>query len=209
MTDVPGAQAIAGFAGSNLFFRIANRWVMPPQARPERKRSAPHFRGRRSSSASSPSEDSPARRPSVAQSAINKYIYGTDFLAGNGYNYVVFHISSYCFGRTGTAIVRFHGAPPVASPPPLWGRIKEGGRAILSRPDPSNATISTIRATPQPTRPRKSNYGSNYGDTITVTRPPLPFYSALRAMVSYDPHGQLRRAGPSHHVTQRGNRGGK
>jgi hypothetical protein len=79
---------------------LANRWVLPPQARPERKRSARHFRRRRSSSAKLSVRDSPVRRPLVAQSAINKYIYGTDFLAGNGYNYVVFHFSSYCFGRT-------------------------------------------------------------------------------------------------------------
>jgi hypothetical protein len=37
-----------------------------------------------------------------------------------------------------------------ASPPPLWGRIKEGGRAVLRNKRAAHSIISSVRTTPHP-----------------------------------------------------------
>jgi hypothetical protein len=53
-------------------------------------------------------------------------------------------------------LLSLRGDRPDASPPLLWGRIKEGGRAVLrDKGAAPHSTLSSVCATPHPTRPHK------------------------------------------------------
>jgi hypothetical protein len=48
-----------------------------------------------------------------------------------------------------------------AFPPPLWGRIKEGGRAGLRDKSSAASITSSVGATPTPARPHKGGGCAN------------------------------------------------
>jgi hypothetical protein len=65
--------------------------------------------------------------------------------------------------------------PARKSPPPLWGRVREGGRAELSESSQQSATISKVCATPLPGPPPQGGRGFKsdaVGDRATKSARP-------------------------------------
>jgi hypothetical protein len=64
-------------------------------------------------------------------------------------------------GHQSALLLGLRGDRPTASPPPLWGTTKEGGRAVLrDKRAAAHSIISPVRATPRPGPPPQEGAGA-------------------------------------------------